>query len=351
VAVDASGAATVTGSFQGSATFGTGGNTVTVTSSDDTIDGFLARYLADGTLDWAQPVGGTDFDVGRGVAVEASGAATVTGSFAGSATFGTGADAVNLTSAGLADVFLARYLPDGTLGAVQQAGGTSSDVGLGVAVEESGTATITGLFAESATFGSGARALTVTSTGGPNVFVARYGVSSDSVPPTVTVPDDTSIDASGVDGAAVEFMASAVDDVDGPLDPVCEPPSGSTFPIGTTTVTCTATDAAGNTGEASFDVTVRPVAGPAGITTLTDGIEALGLPRGVERSLLGPLSQADRLLGDNNPNNDRAVCNKLASFNEAVADRVADGSLSAEQAALLTTYAEALVLALGCDTT
>src|SRR5262249_29560737 len=38
--------------------------------------------------------------------------------------------------------------------------------------------------------------------------------------------------------------------------PVCNPPSGSTFPIGTTTVTCTVSDACGNTASCSFTVKV-----------------------------------------------------------------------------------------------
>jgi hypothetical protein len=38
----------------------------------------------------------------------------------------------------------------------------------------------------------------------------------------------------------------------------CTPASGSTFPIGTTTVNCEATDAAGNVGTALFTVTVNP---------------------------------------------------------------------------------------------
>src|SRR5262249_47660719 len=46
------------------------------------------------------------------------------------------------------------------------------------------------------------------------------------------------------------------DAVDGSLQPTCTPPSGSTFAPGATTVTCHATDAAGNTGDASFTVTV-----------------------------------------------------------------------------------------------
>src|SRR5262249_2481263 len=59
-------------------------------------------------------------------------------------------------------------------------------------------------------------------------------------------------------GAVVTFTATATDNVDG-TDPVtCTPASGSTFPVGTTTVNCTATDAAGNYSSGSFKVTVNP---------------------------------------------------------------------------------------------
>lgn len=55
----------------------------------------------------------------------------------------------------------------------------------------------------------------------------------------------------------------------------CNPPSGSSFPVGTTTVTCTATDAAGNTSTTTFTVTVNdtepPVLSvPADITVAND---------------------------------------------------------------------------------
>jgi hypothetical protein len=63
-------------------------------------------------------------------------------------------------------------------------------------------------------------------------------------------------EATGPSGAAVIFSASALDIVDGAITPSCSPASGSTFPLGTTTVTCTASDAAGNTGSKDFTVTV-----------------------------------------------------------------------------------------------
>ena len=75
----------------------------------------------------------------------------------------------------------------------------------------------------------------------------------------VTPPADVTTPSTGPDGAVVDYdAATAVDDRDGPLVPDCSPPSGSLFAIGTTTVTCSATDAAGNTGEATFTVTVQP---------------------------------------------------------------------------------------------
>jgi hypothetical protein len=90
----------------------------------------------------------------------------------------------------------------------------------------------------------------------------------DKAPPFVTAPANVVAEATGPAGALVTYpAASAVDAVDGPLTATCAPPSGSTFPIGTTTLTCSATDTAGNTGTASFTVTVHdttaPVYGPA----------------------------------------------------------------------------------------
>ena len=52
------------------------------------------------------------------------------------------------------------------------------------------------------------------------------------------------------------------DVVDGDVASTCEPASGTTFSLGTTTVTCSATDSADNTGSANFTVTVRDTTAP-----------------------------------------------------------------------------------------
>src|SRR6185503_12459916 len=64
-------------------------------------------------------------------------------------------------------------------------------------------------------------------------------VTSSNTPPVVTVPANITREATSPSGAVVTFTATATDAQDGPRTPVCTPPSGSTFPIATTTVTCT----------------------------------------------------------------------------------------------------------------
>jgi hypothetical protein len=55
----------------------------------------------------------------------------------------------------------------------------------------------------------------------------------------------------------VSYDFSATDRCVGPVTATCGPKSGSTFPPGPTTVTCTASDPSGNTGTASFQVDVQ----------------------------------------------------------------------------------------------
>ena len=172
-------------------------------------------------------------------------------------------------------------------------------------------------------------------------------IASDTQDPTWSVPGDITVGTDpGVSTAGVTYTATPSDNV-AVASSSCTPNSAATFPLGTTTVNCTATDAAGNTGNASFTVTVE-VDGSS-IGTLDDEIAALGLPNGVTRSLRGPMNQAERLLNNGNPRNDGAVCNKLDSFLNHVQDQLADGNLTAAQAASLTAFGEAIKASLGCQ--
>lgn len=111
---------------------------------------------------------------------------------------------------------------------------------------------------------------------GPVTDVALSGGSSlptaDLDPPIVTVPGNITAEATSSSGAVVAFSVSAFDVFDNSAKSVsCDISSGSQFAIGSTLVTCTATDSANNEGENSFTVTVSDTTAP--VLTLPANIE------------------------------------------------------------------------------
>jgi hypothetical protein len=122
-----------------------------------------------------------------------------------------------------------------------------------------GSVAVTCIPASGSTFALSTHPVTCTATdtrGNPGSDTFTITVE-DTTAPAVTVPANVSVFGTSPSGAVVNFTATAVDIVDGPLTPTCAPPSGSIFGYGLTTVTCTATDGAGNTGSDNFLVEVK----------------------------------------------------------------------------------------------
>jgi hypothetical protein len=80
--------------------------------------------------------------------------------------------------------------------------------------------------------------------------------SFDPTPHVVTVPAAMTIETTYSHGALVSFTVTAADPDNDAGAVNCSPLSGSLFPLGTTTVSCTSTNTHGNIGTASFTVTV-----------------------------------------------------------------------------------------------
>ena len=91
-----------------------------------------------------------------------------------------------------------------------------------------------------------------------------YTWTVDATPPVITVPADVVAEANGGNGASVTYRVSASDQGAAllPASINCDPPSGSLIPIGSTTISCTAADALGNIGTASFQVRVQDTTPP-----------------------------------------------------------------------------------------
>ena len=99
---------------------------------------------------------------------------------------------------------------------------------------------------------------------------------TDTTKPQLTLPSSQTLEATGPGGATATFTASADDLVSGSLPVTFSSPSGSTFPLGTTTVSVTATDAAGNTATGTFDITVRDTTVPSLSVPANQTLEATG---------------------------------------------------------------------------
>jgi hypothetical protein len=106
-------------------------------------------------------------------------------------------------------------------------------------------------------------ATTVTCTAGSD-SASFMVIIVDSRPPVISrVPKPIVLQVNGVRSAVVTYAKPvAVDVVDGPVRVTCSPPPKSAFPLGTTSVSCTAVDKHGNSSSTSFRVRVLDVVPP-----------------------------------------------------------------------------------------
>lgn len=113
--------------------------------------------------------------------------------------------------------------------------------------------------------------LTVTDGSGNSASCQTTVTVVDLIPPTIICPGNiTKNNDPGQCSAVVTYAnATAVDNCSGVGTPVCTPASGSTFLKGTTTVTCTVSDASGNPSSCMFTVTVNDTQPPT-IACLSD---------------------------------------------------------------------------------
>lgn len=86
--------------------------------------------------------------------------------------------------------------------------------------------------------------------------IGRFAVRDTTAPSIIVDPGDQTLAATSRDGVIAIFTVTAHDDVDAEPEVICSHASGATFPIAMTTVTCSATDAAGNHNDASFVINV-----------------------------------------------------------------------------------------------
>jgi X-Pro dipeptidyl-peptidase len=102
-------------------------------------------------------------------------------------------------------------------------------------------------------------------TGGAQAATDSGGFVADTTAPVVTPAPDQTFYTGDSTGATVNYTPPTATDTQDPNPTVsCSPAAGTKFGIGTTLVTCTATDANGNATTTTFNVTVRFAASAPG---------------------------------------------------------------------------------------
>jgi hypothetical protein len=177
LAVDVAGNVYTTGNFGGTTDFDPGAGIYNLTAGY--IDIFVSKLDASGNFLWAKNMGRSDPDVGKSIAVDASGNVYTTGNFIRTTDFDPGVGFYNLTASGNDDIFISKLNSSGTfVWAVKIGGDTldylnSSDMGLSVAVDASENVYVTGWFNTSGDFDPGLGTFTLTSNGNKDVFVVK----------------------------------------------------------------------------------------------------------------------------------------------------------------------------------
>ena len=164
VAVDNGGNVVLAGYFNGTVNFGGGGPAL---ASAGATDIFVVRMDKSGAPLWARRFGDDQQQGSTGVALDTSGAVLMTGYLKGAVDFGSGPP---LTSAGGADVFLAKLDGSGAVLWAQRFGDQQDQGSTGVAVDSDGRVVLAGYFDGTIDFGSGP---SLTSMGASNVFIAK----------------------------------------------------------------------------------------------------------------------------------------------------------------------------------
>ena len=177
IAVDASGGVHVTG-YTGSSGWASGGFD---TSHNGEYDIFVVRLTSTGGHAWSTYMGGSWRESGRGIAVDASGGVYVTG-YTGPSDWVSGGFDTSYNG-GERDIFVAKLTSTGGHAWSTYMGGSRDDRACGVALDASGEVYVTGSTASSDWVWAGFD--TSYNGGGPDIFVAKIGISEPAMIPDV----------------------------------------------------------------------------------------------------------------------------------------------------------------------
>ena len=144
----------VCGSYGSPVNFGHGPGSLFLNPVSGSQDVFIQQLDSNGHHVWVRVLGGSSLDVGQDIVTDANGNIHVVGNFRNTVDFGFGA-AGHRTSAGNSDWFVLSLDSTGTASALATHGGSSTDIGSGIALDADSRCYVTGAFTGTIDFAPG----------------------------------------------------------------------------------------------------------------------------------------------------------------------------------------------------
>ncbi|MBL7847864.1 MAG: VCBS repeat-containing protein [Cyclobacteriaceae bacterium] len=174
ITVDNTGKVYVTGSYTGTVDFDPGPGTTNLSGGG----AFALSLDSNGTLIWAGRIGSGG---GKAITIDASNNLVISGDFTGSSDFDPGPGTVVLTSVGSVDIFISKFLLNGTLVWVRQMGGSAADFCEGVDTDAANNIYTTGSFSGTADFNPGGTVDNLISAGSSDIYVSKLDAAGTYV--------------------------------------------------------------------------------------------------------------------------------------------------------------------------
>ena len=178
---DASNNVYIGGNFRTTTDFDPSGATANLSTGQPTgntnMNGFVSKYSSSGTYIWAFKIGNAipfEGTIVNGITLDALNNIYVIGQFQGTVDFDPGVGTSNLISAGVNDIFFAKYDNNGIFQWANKIGSVSSDKGVAIDTDASNNVYLTGNFQGAADFDPGVSTSNLISAGGLDGFVASY---------------------------------------------------------------------------------------------------------------------------------------------------------------------------------
>ncbi|MEN7548783.1 SBBP repeat-containing protein [Rapidithrix thailandica] len=172
IAVGAEGNVYITGAFEGTVDFDPGPSSSNLTSNG-TNDIFVQKLDGDGNFVWAKSMGGSRYDYGFSIAVDAEGNVYTTGYFQGTVDFDPGPGSSNLTANGANDIFVQKLDGDGNFVWAKSMGRSNSNGGQSIALDPEGNVYTTGYFQGTVDFDPGTSTHHLNANGSIDVFIQK----------------------------------------------------------------------------------------------------------------------------------------------------------------------------------